>query len=289
MSSRHFIVIACCILSSCVAMPALMDTPALRGQAEAVLDDLHLAASEADEARYFGHFTPNAVFLGTDATERWTVEAFRAYAHPHFEAGKGWTYRMTERHVRVSEDGKVAWFDERLHNEKYGEVRGSGVLRRDERWRVAQYNLSFPIPNAIAKDVVGMISNQSNATASKETPIIEVAFEVTHVPSLNPDAERPDRQVSFLWGKEGQKKSRVVLDTLGAVCTNIPPGESDPPLIMSCWHAGQGVAFYLHHRDGHLVVESDFGSEEEPDSPEKPRVLVRIPVDAGMQIKPITD
>jgi hypothetical protein len=41
----------------------------------AVLDDWHQAASVADEARYFGYFAPNGVFMGTDATERWTVAA----------------------------------------------------------------------------------------------------------------------------------------------------------------------------------------------------------------------
>ena len=35
-----------------------------------VLDDWHQAASVADEARYFGHFAPNGIFMGTDATER---------------------------------------------------------------------------------------------------------------------------------------------------------------------------------------------------------------------------
>jgi len=133
------------------------DSQALKGEAIAVLDDLHLAASEADEERYFGHYTEGAVFLGTDASERWSVEQFRAYAHPHFSAGKGWTYKATERHLRFSPDGRTAWFDERLHNEKYGEVRGSGVLLYDGRWRVAQYNLSFPIPNGIALDVIKMI------------------------------------------------------------------------------------------------------------------------------------
>ena len=34
----------------------------------AVLDDWHAAAAVADEARYFAHFAPDSVFLGTDAT-----------------------------------------------------------------------------------------------------------------------------------------------------------------------------------------------------------------------------
>src|SRR5690349_244610 len=39
----------------------------------AVLDDWHRAAASADEARYFSHFTSDAIFLGTDKTERWDL------------------------------------------------------------------------------------------------------------------------------------------------------------------------------------------------------------------------
>lgn len=127
--------------------------------AEAVIDDLHLAASEADLERYFGHFTADAVFLGTDATERWDVAEFEAYAAPIFASGSGWTYTPIERHVSLSADGRVAWFDERLHNDKYGETRGSGVLvRRGPRWRIAQYVLSIPVPNDLAPDLVERIA-----------------------------------------------------------------------------------------------------------------------------------
>ena len=76
-----------------------------------VLDDFHDAAAQADEDRYFAHFAPEGVFLGTDSSERWDVAAFRAYAHPHFANGKGWTYRATARHVQLAPDGDVAWFD----------------------------------------------------------------------------------------------------------------------------------------------------------------------------------
>ena len=124
----------------------------------AVLDDFHAAAAAADGDRYFAHFAPDGVFVGTDATERWSVAAFRAYAEPHFAKGKGWTYRAVERHVQIAPGGDVAWFDERLVNDAYGETRGSGVLRRiDRRWRIEQYVLSFPIPNDVAKDVVERI------------------------------------------------------------------------------------------------------------------------------------
>ena len=41
---------------------------------------------------------------------------------------------------------------------KYGNCRGTGVLvKLDAGWKIAQYNLMFPIPNDIAKDVIKMI------------------------------------------------------------------------------------------------------------------------------------
>jgi ketosteroid isomerase-like protein len=124
----------------------------------AALDALHRAAAEADYDAYMGAYTDDAVFLGTDATERWTMSEFAAYAKPSFDRGQGWTYVPIERWVTVSDDGDTAWFDERLDNATLGETRGSGVLvRTTEGWKVAQYNLTIPIPNAIAREVADRI------------------------------------------------------------------------------------------------------------------------------------
>jgi hypothetical protein len=139
-----------------------------RGAIDTTLDTLHAAAATADEAVYFDLYTPDAVFLGTDATERWTLEEFKAYAMPYFTTRESaWTYQPIERHVSVGAGGDVAWFDERLTNAKWGECRGSGVLVKDAgRWRIAQYNLTVPIPNDLLPTVAGMI-REHGAGASK--------------------------------------------------------------------------------------------------------------------------
>jgi len=125
----------------------------------AVLDEWHRAASVADEPGYFSHFAPNGVFMGTDATERWTVDAFRTWAHPYFARKSAWSFKGRDRHVAFSPDGKTAWFDELLDTEKMGLCRGSGVLVRVARgWKIAQYNLSIPIPNALAGAIVKQIA-----------------------------------------------------------------------------------------------------------------------------------
>lgn len=118
-----------------------------------ILDDWHAAAAAADEPRYFAHFAANCVFLGTDATERWTAEEFRRFAHPYFAKGKAWSFHARDRHVAFSPDGSVAWFDEALDTPNLGPARGSGVLvRSGQDWKIAQYNLSIPIPNDLTAE-----------------------------------------------------------------------------------------------------------------------------------------
>jgi hypothetical protein len=124
------------------------------------LDQFHAAASRADGKVYFDLFAPDAVFIGTDASERWTMDQFRAYALPLFAQGKGWTYKPRLRHVTIGRVpcSCVAWFDEILDNASYGTSRGTGmVVLTPFGWKIEQYALTFPIPNDMAKEVTGKI------------------------------------------------------------------------------------------------------------------------------------
>ncbi len=113
-----------------------------------LLDDWHDAAAKSDEARYFAHLAADSVFLGTDATERWSKEAFQAYAHPHFSAGRGWAMKAARRNIVVEPAGQLAYFDEELETRSLGPARGSGVLvLRDGVWKILQYNLAITVPN----------------------------------------------------------------------------------------------------------------------------------------------
>lgn len=123
-----------------------------------LLDDWHQAASVGDAERYFSYFTPDAVFLGTDETERWTVDEFREYATPHFEDGHGWTMGASRREIVVRENH--AYFDEDLTSEGLGPVRGSGVLHRTpEGWAIAHYVLSFTIPNDRVNELKALLES----------------------------------------------------------------------------------------------------------------------------------
>ena len=140
-----------------LALPLAHATVA-QDEINALLDAFHRAASGAKFDEYFGMFAPDGIFIGTDATERWTVEAFKTYAKPHFDKGRGWTYTVVERHVNVSSDDRHASFDELLDNADLGRCRGTGVLRRvGGAWKIEQYHLTIPVPNALADDVVKRI------------------------------------------------------------------------------------------------------------------------------------
>ncbi len=130
----------------------------------AALEDFHIAASTADTPRYFNHFSEDAIYMGTDATERWTVGEFREFVEPYFSKGTGWTYVSRERNTYVSPDGQTAWFDEMLDNESYGLTRGTGAFVRTEAgWKMTQYHLTIPVPNDLARQLVDMIRKKAES------------------------------------------------------------------------------------------------------------------------------
>lgn len=132
-----------------------------------VLDALHERAAAADFDGYFSLYHEDAVFLGTDRAEYWTLAELKRYARPHFEAGNGWTYQPQERFIHSS--GDTAWFEERLQHERYGETRGTGVLlRTDEGWRVVQYNLTLPIPNELFRGIADEIAEHYEQGADSD-------------------------------------------------------------------------------------------------------------------------
>lgn len=146
-------------------LPALVSAMPAQAPGE-VLDQWHLAAARADADAYFSLMAPGAVFLGTDATERWTKDEFRAWAGPYFQKGKAWTFRAVKRHVSFARGGNTAWFDEELDTPNLGPARGSGVLvKQGGTWLIAQYNLSVPIPNPLMKQVKQQIEEHLKSRA----------------------------------------------------------------------------------------------------------------------------
>lgn len=123
-----------------------------------VLNDFHQFAANAQAKPYFDLLSKDAVFLGTDATERWTKGEFKFFVVPYFSKGTGWLYTPKQRDINLINDAQVAFFDEILLSKSYGTCRGSGVLIKTKQgWKISQYNLSIPMPNGIAKALVKQI------------------------------------------------------------------------------------------------------------------------------------
>lgn len=135
---------------------------------DAVLDNWHQAAANADFETYFSFFkNDSSIFMGTDANERWTIAEFKPWSKPYFDRGRAWNFKPFNRFVSFSDDGKTAWFDEELDTPNLGTSRGSGVLQlTDSGWKIAHYNLTVPIPNEIVDSVVNQIEEFFN-TQSK--------------------------------------------------------------------------------------------------------------------------
>ncbi len=133
----------------------------------ALLDAWHAAAGRADEEAYFAQLSEAAVFLGTDATERWDKAAFRQFAHPHFAKGKAWSFQAVRRDISLTKDGHAAWFDEDLDTPNLGPARGSGVvIRRENRWLIVHYNLAITVPNERFKAVKQLLEQPPSADAA---------------------------------------------------------------------------------------------------------------------------
>ena len=137
---------------SLALLPAMSLADNQRAAIDALIDGLHQDAHEGNFQTYFDRYTPDAVFLGTDKSERWTIDQFKVYAEPAFEDGHGWTYSVKERNWEG--EGTTRWFDEVLLNEKLGHCRGTGVVELiDGEWKIAHYALTMLVPNDIAAEV----------------------------------------------------------------------------------------------------------------------------------------
>ena len=171
MTIRFMLVCFACVASSCA--PVIQPATSSQGvgvnatdeqSIRQVLDGFHEAAAQANEDRYFSYFADDAVFMGTDATERWTKSAFRIWAHPYFARGKAWSFRAIRRAIKLDRTGTVAWFDEDLATENLGAARGSGVLvSTNGNWLITHYNLTITVPNErfdLVKDVLSATLSQ---------------------------------------------------------------------------------------------------------------------------------
>ena len=123
------------------------------------LDTWHAAASKADATTFFGSMADSSIYIGTDATERWSKPEFETFARPYFDRGKAWDFKPYDRDLHVAPDGSHVWFSELLTT-WMGTCRGSGILSRSgSGWKIEQYHLSVTVPNDQINDFIKLIEN----------------------------------------------------------------------------------------------------------------------------------
>jgi hypothetical protein len=131
----------------------------IRHEVNDFLDQWHQAASTANAEIFFGSMADSSIYIGTDATERWTKPEFMTFAKPYFDRGRAWDFKPYSRDIHVSDDGRHVWFSELLTT-WMGVCRGSGILVNDgTKWKLEQYHLSVTVPNDIIRDFISLVEN----------------------------------------------------------------------------------------------------------------------------------
>lgn len=149
-----FATIFSCKQSANTPVSISVDTVKEQAQINLMLDSFNNAAAKADFKTYFNFYTDDAIFTGTDATERWNKKEFMQWAKPIFDKGRAWDFTALERHIYFDKTGTLAWFDELL-NTQMKICRGSGVLvKQGNDWKVQQYILSTTVPNNLLDTVI---------------------------------------------------------------------------------------------------------------------------------------
>lgn len=109
------------------------------------MEEWHLAAHNADAEGFFGRMSEDAIYLGTDASERWLRDELRQWAKKAFEREHAWSFTALERNWK-QEDG--FWICDELLETGMGICRSTAVLVPENgSWKIQHYQLSLAVPN----------------------------------------------------------------------------------------------------------------------------------------------
>tara|TARA_R110002050_G_scaffold2603_3_gene14832 strand:+ start:5979 stop:6476 length:498 start_codon:yes stop_codon:yes gene_type:complete len=118
----------------------------------AFMDAWHLAAAEANTEEFFGSMREDAIYIGTDKTERWLRDDLRKWAANAFERESAWIFKASERNWQLKLDKQFAICDELLDT-WMGPCRATAVLTWEkDGWKIIHYQLSVTIDNEKIND-----------------------------------------------------------------------------------------------------------------------------------------
>ncbi len=126
----------------------------------AFIDAWHRAAATADAEKFFGSMSPDGIYLGTDATERWPRDTFHRWAAFAFKRESAWDFKAYDRQLYFSPDNETAWWEEMLDT-WMGPCRASGVAHFTQgRWYITHYHLAVTVPNERMNDYIKMLKDK---------------------------------------------------------------------------------------------------------------------------------
>ncbi|UGQ46793.1 nuclear transport factor 2 family protein [Massilia endophytica] len=152
---RLFIALALC--AAAAGTFAQDSDAAFRQQVNAFVDRWHDDAANT-RPEYFDKIAPQGIYIGTDKTEVWTRDEFKAWAKRFWDRKKAWSFTAQKRNVYFSPDKKYVWFDEQL-NTQMGTCQASGVLlNTGNGFLIEHYQLSLAVPNSALGSVTKLIA-----------------------------------------------------------------------------------------------------------------------------------
>ena len=77
---------------SAQSLPDQPDHDTTRWRLNVAIDKWHRDAADGNHDDYIGAMTGDGVFIGTDATERWTTAEFSVWSKPYFDRKKTWNF-----------------------------------------------------------------------------------------------------------------------------------------------------------------------------------------------------
>jgi hypothetical protein len=150
------LILACSLFLASLAASAQTQDAELARQVNAFVDEWHDDAAHARLA-YFDKMAKDGVYIGTDKSELWHRDEFKAWARRFFERKSAWSFHATRRNVYGSADKSMIWFDELLDTQM-GTCMASGVIRKTANgFEIMHYQLSMAVPNEVNGQVVKLV------------------------------------------------------------------------------------------------------------------------------------
>jgi hypothetical protein len=153
------LILAFCLFMSGAAAHAQAPIDAgLKRQVDGFLNEWHDDAAHARPA-FFDKIARDGVYIGTDKTELWHRDEFKAWARRFFERKSAWAFTPKKRNVYASDDKSMIWFDEQLDTQM-GICQASGVIRKTAAgFAIVHYQLSMAVPNEVGGQVTKLIKD----------------------------------------------------------------------------------------------------------------------------------